>query len=114
MLQGPRSGFEKSVASRSPYAESEPCPEIREDTFKVMWELSAPGGAAEGCFHRTTEYAFYYDGLGQYADDMPNVRRFGSAYINGHRLITAIFSSGGSRNPTFEAGRRQAIASLPT
>ena len=38
-----------------------------------MWELSAPGGPAEGCFHRTTEYAFYYDGLGQYADKMPNV-----------------------------------------
>ena len=42
-----------------------------------MWELSAPGGPAEGCFHRTTEYAFYYDGLGQYADDMPNVSHFG-------------------------------------
>ncbi|TFY61572.1 hypothetical protein EVJ58_g4426 [Rhodofomes roseus] len=48
---------------------------VRQDTFKVMWELSAPGGPAEACFHRTTEHAFYYDGLGQYADDMPNLKR---------------------------------------
>lgn len=40
-----------------------------------MWELSAPNGPAEGCFHRTTEYAFYHDELGQSADNMPNVSR---------------------------------------
>lgn len=80
----------------------------------MMWELSEPGGPAEGCFHRTTEYAFYYDGLGQYADNMPNVRRSGLIHFNGCRLITAILSSRGSPNPTFEAGRRQDIASAPT
>jgi D-amino-acid oxidase len=29
------------------------------ETFKTMWELSAPGGPAEGCFLRLTQAEYY-------------------------------------------------------
>jgi hypothetical protein len=29
------------------------------DTFKVMWDLSAPGGGAEGCFLRLDQTEYY-------------------------------------------------------
>lgn len=33
--------------------------ELDSDTFKVMWELSAPGGAAEACFLRLPQIEYY-------------------------------------------------------
>ncbi|EPQ53595.1 D-aspartate oxidase [Gloeophyllum trabeum ATCC 11539] len=34
---------------------------VNQDTFKVMWEMSAPGGEAEGCFLRQTQTEYYCD-----------------------------------------------------
>ncbi|EED78494.1 predicted protein [Postia placenta Mad-698-R] len=44
---------------------------IQNDTFKVMWNLSAPGGEAEGCFRRLKTMEYYYDKLEVNADEMP-------------------------------------------
>lgn len=33
--------------------------ELDMDTFKVMWNLSAPGGGAEGCFMRLDQKEYY-------------------------------------------------------
>lgn len=33
--------------------------DIDRETFKTMWEMSAPGGPAEGCFLRITEEELY-------------------------------------------------------
>ena len=33
--------------------------ELDMDTFKVMWDLSAPGGGAEGCFLRLNQTEYY-------------------------------------------------------
>lgn len=46
--------------------------EIDEDTFKVMWELSAPGGDAEGCFKRIHETEYFYDGRDARLNWMPD------------------------------------------
>lgn len=45
---------------------------IQGDTFKVMWNLSAPGGEAEGCFRRLKTMEYYYDKLEVNADEMPD------------------------------------------
>ncbi|KZT08038.1 D-amino-acid oxidase [Laetiporus sulphureus 93-53] len=47
---------------------------IDSDTFKVMWELSAPGGDAEGCFLRIHETEFFYDGRDAHLDWMPDFK----------------------------------------
>lgn len=31
------------------------------ETFQKMWELSAPGGEAEGCFLRISQTEYYCD-----------------------------------------------------
>ena len=33
--------------------------ELDMDTFKVMWDLSAPGGGAEACFLRLEQKEYY-------------------------------------------------------
>jgi hypothetical protein len=33
--------------------------ELDMDTFKVMWDLSAPGGGAESCFLRIDQTDYY-------------------------------------------------------
>ena len=48
--------------------------EIDQETFKVMWELSAPGGEAEGCFLRVPQTDYFYDGRDTHLDWMPDVR----------------------------------------
>ncbi|RXW22223.1 hypothetical protein EST38_g3627 [Candolleomyces aberdarensis] len=35
--------------------------ELEVDTFKVLWDLSAPGSDAEGCFLRIHEEEYFYD-----------------------------------------------------
>ncbi|KIP11903.1 hypothetical protein PHLGIDRAFT_63002 [Phlebiopsis gigantea 11061_1 CR5-6] len=45
---------------------------IDEETFKVMWEMSAPGGEAEGCFLRLPQTDNYYDGRDSHLDWMPD------------------------------------------
>jgi hypothetical protein len=35
------------------------------DTFKVMWDLSAPGGGAEGCFLRLDQKEYYREEYAQ-------------------------------------------------
>ncbi|PCH44726.1 D-amino-acid oxidase [Wolfiporia cocos MD-104 SS10] len=47
---------------------------IDSDTFKVMWELSAPGGEAEGCFLRIHETEYFYDGRNAHLDWMPDFK----------------------------------------
>ncbi|KAL4251974.1 DAMOX/DASOX family protein [Abortiporus biennis] len=48
---------------------------IDEDTFKVMWELSAPGGEAEGCFLRLPQTDYFYDGRDTHLDWMPDFKK---------------------------------------
>ena len=45
-----------------------------EETFKVMWEMSAPGGEAETCFLRVPQTDYFYDGRDTHLDWMPDVR----------------------------------------
>ncbi len=45
-----------------------------QETFKVMWELSAPGAEAEGCFLRVPQTDYFYDGRDTHLDWMPDVR----------------------------------------
>ncbi|EKM56489.1 uncharacterized protein PHACADRAFT_172168 [Phanerochaete carnosa HHB-10118-sp] len=45
---------------------------IDEDTFKVMWEMSAPGGEAEGCFLRLPQTDYFYDGRNPHLEWMPD------------------------------------------
>lgn len=47
--------------------------EIDEETFKTMWELSAPGGEAEGCFLRLQQKDYFYDGRDPHLEWMPDV-----------------------------------------
>ena len=47
--------------------------EIDEETFKVTWELSAPGGEPEGCFLRLPQTDYFYDGRDVHLDWMPDV-----------------------------------------
>ena len=47
--------------------------EIDQETFKVMWDLSAPGGDAEGCFLRIHQTDYFYDGRDCHLDWMPDV-----------------------------------------
>lgn len=48
--------------------------EIEAETFKAMWELSAPGGAAEHCFRRMKETEYYRSRVDLEVDWMPDVR----------------------------------------
>ncbi|GBE89089.1 D-amino-acid oxidase [Sparassis crispa] len=48
---------------------------IDEETFKVMWDLSAPGGDAEGCFLRIKEKEWFYDGRNTHLDWMPDFQQ---------------------------------------
>ncbi|GJE86501.1 D-amino-acid oxidase [Phanerochaete sordida] len=45
---------------------------IDEETFKVMWEMSAPGGEAEGCFLRLQQTDYFYDGRNPHLEWMPD------------------------------------------
>lgn len=45
---------------------------IDEETFDVMWDLSAPGGDAEGCFLRIKETDYFYDGRTTFLSWMPD------------------------------------------
>lgn len=47
--------------------------EIDQDTFKVMWELSAPGGEAEQCFMRLPQEEYYVDHRDTQLNWMPDV-----------------------------------------
>lgn len=47
--------------------------EIKQDTFKVMWDLSASGGDVEGCFLRATEDEFFYTDTDVSSNWMPDV-----------------------------------------
>ena len=53
-----------------------------EETFKVMWELSAPGGDAEGCFLRVPQTDYFYDGRDVHLDWMPDVSPFSRPIAN--------------------------------
>ncbi|CCM01224.1 uncharacterized protein FIBRA_03272 [Fibroporia radiculosa] len=48
---------------------------IDSDTFKIMWDLSAPGGDAEACFMRISETQYFYDGRDAHLDWMPDFKR---------------------------------------
>ena len=52
--------------------------EIDQDTFQVMWEMSAPGGEAEGCFLRLPQTDYFYDGRNPHLEWMPDVCAFSS------------------------------------
>ncbi|KAI0341357.1 D-amino-acid oxidase [Trametopsis cervina] len=55
------------------HAEGEPKQQaIDQETFNVLWNLSAPGGEAEGCFLRIRETDFFYDGRDVHLDWMPD------------------------------------------
>jgi len=47
---------------------------IDSETFKVMWELSKPGGEAEGAFLRLHQTDYYYDGRNTHLDWMPDFK----------------------------------------
>ena len=38
-----------------------------------MWEMSAPGGEAEGCFLRLPQTDYFYDGRDPHLEWMPDV-----------------------------------------
>ncbi|KAJ3546374.1 hypothetical protein NM688_g5521 [Phlebia brevispora] len=55
------------------HAEGDPKQQkIDEETFKVMWELSVPGGEAEGCFLRIPQTDYFYDGRDVHLGWMPD------------------------------------------
>ncbi|KAI0084754.1 D-amino-acid oxidase [Irpex rosettiformis] len=45
---------------------------LDQETFKVMWDLSAPGAEAEGCFLRLPQTDYFYDGRDVHLDWMPD------------------------------------------
>lgn len=50
--------------------------ELDMDTFEVMWNLSAPGGGADGCFLRLKQSEFRYEKSTNWTDalsKMPDV-----------------------------------------
>ncbi|KZT68390.1 D-aspartate oxidase [Daedalea quercina L-15889] len=47
---------------------------IEAETFKAMWELSAPGGAAEHCFRRMRETEYYRNKVDLEVEWMPDLR----------------------------------------
>jgi len=51
-------------------------PELDQDTFDVLWKLSEPGSAAEGCFLRHTQTEYRGDDLpnAEWLQYMPDVR----------------------------------------
>lgn len=65
---------------------------IDEETFKVMWELSAPGGDAEGCFLRIKETEYFFDGRATRLSWMPDVRLF-RIYKQNYRISNVIAHS---------------------
>ena len=50
--------------------------EMDQETFKTMWELSAPGGPAEGCFLRIQENEYFAEPIAtpEVLQVMPDVR----------------------------------------
>ncbi|KAI0674533.1 D-amino-acid oxidase [Trametes maxima] len=48
---------------------------IDKETFDVMWELSAPGGAAEHCFLRLPQTDYLLDGRDECLDWMPDFKK---------------------------------------
>ncbi|KAA1473001.1 FAD dependent oxidoreductase [Dentipellis sp. KUC8613] len=54
--------------------------DLEKETFKVMWDLSAPGSEAEGCFLRApqTEYNIVEDKTPDYLTFMPDFKRLPS------------------------------------
>lgn len=86
--------------------------EIQGDTFKVMWNLSAPGGEAEGCFRRLKTMEYYYDKLEVNADEMPDVRPCGSCEV--YRLISRLFSFKKFQNVHLHQAPSAATPSTPT
>ncbi|KAH8102276.1 D-amino-acid oxidase [Cristinia sonorae] len=48
--------------------------DIDRETFDVMWELSKPGGEAEGAFLRLPQTDYYYDGRDTHLNWMPDFK----------------------------------------
>ena len=69
--------------------------EIDQDTFKVMWELSAPGGDAEECFMRIPQEEYYIDHRDTLLDWMPDVSYL--PVYNYHHLLTSNSCNDSSR-----------------
>ena len=62
--------------------------DIDRATFDVMWEMSKPGGEAEGAFLRVPQTDYYLDGRDSHLDWMPDVRNLSSSP---HRcLLTSV------------------------
>ena len=60
--------------ARSSNARSPPSPAaIDRETFSVLWDLSAPGGAAEHCLMRVPQADHLLDGRDECLDWMPDV-----------------------------------------
>ncbi|KAJ7669024.1 D-amino-acid oxidase [Mycena rosella] len=54
-----------------------------QETFKTMWELSAPGGPAEGCFLRIHEEEYFLKGIANYEalQTMPDFKALPSSSL---------------------------------
>lgn len=74
MLKGIRSNKVPviSFAQASCVRSSRPAA-LDQETFNVMWDLSAPGGEAEECFLRLPQIDYFYDGRDVHLDWMPDV-----------------------------------------
>ena len=61
-----------------------PILELERETFDIMWEMSSPGGEAEGCFLRAPqiEYDTVKEGDPDLHSFYPDVRKFLFKYSN--------------------------------
>jgi len=67
-----------SIRSPNDLTGSSGLAEMDQETFKTMWELSAPGGTAEGCFLRIPQTEYYCEEIAKPhpLDLMPDVSPF--------------------------------------
>ncbi|CAL1708766.1 unnamed protein product [Somion occarium] len=76
------------------HAEGEPRQQkIDQETFDVMWALSAPGGDAEGCFLRIPQYDYYFDGRDTHLDWMPDFKKLSQDSLIPNAVTGASFTT---------------------
>jgi hypothetical protein len=73
-----QSEYSSTFSRRSEETYRLPILELEKETFDIMWELSTPGGEAEGCFLRApqTEYYTAKEGNPDLLSFYPDVRKF--------------------------------------
>ncbi|OSD08812.1 D-amino-acid oxidase [Trametes coccinea BRFM310] len=76
---------------------------IDRESFEVMWELSAPGGAAEHCFLRIPQADYCLDGRNECLDWMPDFKQLSGDALLGGAISGSSFTTLTIDTPAYTA-----------